>query len=82
MGEIGITVFLLRSQIPFPGDASGKDSSGRCWRLEFHPRVKKIPQRRKGQPTPVFLPGESHGQRSLAGSSSWGYKESDRTEAN
>ena len=33
------------------------------------------------QPTPVFLPGESHGQRSLAGYSPWGHKESYRTEA-
>ena len=32
------------------------------------------------QPTPVFLPGESHGQRSLVGYSSWGHKESDMTE--
>ena len=31
-------------------------------------------------PTPVFLPGESHGQRSLAGYSPWGHKESHRTE--
>ena len=36
--------------------------------------------RRKWQPTPVFLPGESHGQRSLAGYSPWGRKESDMTE--
>ena len=36
--------------------------------------------RRKWQPTPVFLPGESHGQRSLVGYSPWGLKESDRTE--
>ena len=36
--------------------------------------------RRAWQPTPVFLPGESHGQRSLAGYSSWGHKESDTTE--
>ena len=40
---------------------------------------KKVPQRRKGQPTPVFLPGESHGQRSLAGYSPWGCKELDVT---
>ena len=33
------------------------------------------------QPTPVFLPGESHGQRSLAGYSPWGHKESDMIEA-
>ena len=32
------------------------------------------------QPTPVFLPGEFHGQRSLVGYSSWGHKESDMTE--
>ena len=36
--------------------------------------------RRKCQPTPVFLPGESHGQRSLEGYSLWGHKESDTTE--
>ena len=38
------------------------------------------PWRRKELPTPVFLPGEFHGQRSLAGYSPWGYKESDMTE--
>ena len=36
--------------------------------------VRKIAWRRKWQPTPVFLPGESHRQRSLAGYSPWGYK--------
>ena len=35
----------------------------------------KIPWRRKQQPTPVFLPRESHRQRGLAGSSPWGHKE-------
>jgi len=38
-------------------------------------------QRRKWQPTPVFLPGESHSQRSLAGYSPWGHKELDMIEA-
>ena len=42
--------------------------------------ARKIPWRRKWLPSPVFLPGKSHGQRSLAGSSSWGCKESDMTE--
>ena len=37
--------------------------------------------RRKWQPTPVFLPGESHGRRSLVGCSPWGCTESDTTEA-
>ena len=41
----------------------------------------KIPWRRTWQPTPAFLPGEFHGQRSLAGYSPWGRKESDMTEA-
>ena len=36
-------------------------------RRGFYPWVGKIPWRRKWQPTPVFLPGESHGQRSLEG---------------
>ena len=47
----------------------------------FHPRAGKIPWRRAWQPTPVFLPGEPEGQRSLAGYSPWGRKESDTTEA-
>ena len=38
----------------------------------FIPWVRKIPWRREWQPTPVFLPGKSHGQRSLAGHSPWG----------
>ena len=49
-------------------------------RHSFNPWVRKIPWRRAGHPTPVFLPGESHGQRSLAGYSPWGHKESDTTE--
>ena len=40
----------------------------RCKRCGFGPWVRKIPWRRKWQHTPVFLPGESHGQRSLADS--------------
>ena len=43
-------------------------------------QVGKIPWRRKWQPTPVFLSGEFHGQRSLAGYSPRGRKESDRSE--
>ena len=46
----------------------------------FNPWVRKIPWRRKWQPTPVFLPGESHGRRSLVGYSPWGHKESDTTD--
>ena len=51
-----------------------------CGRLGFDPWVRKIPWRREWIPTRVFLPGEFHGQRSLAGYSPWGRKESDMTE--
>ena len=67
----------------FPGGASDKESTWQCRRLRspgFDPWVRKISWRRAWQPTPVFLPGESHGQRRLAGYSPWGHKESDRTE--
>ena len=50
-----------------------------CRRHGFNPRVRKIPWRRKWHPTPVFLPGKSHGQRSLVGYRPWGLKESDTT---
>ena len=50
------------------------------YRLKFNPWVGKIPWRRKWQPTPVFLPGKFHGQKSLAGYSPWGHKDSDMTE--
>ena len=49
-------------------------------RPEFDRWVERIPWRRKWQPTPVFMLGESHGQRSLAGFGPWGHKESDMTE--
>ena len=51
-----------------------------CRRHVFDLWVGKTPWRRKWQPTPVFLPGKSHGQRSLAGYSPLGCKESDTTE--
>ena len=46
----------------------------------FNPWVGKISWRREWLPTPVFLPGELHAQRSLLGYSSWNHKESDTTE--
>ena len=54
----------------FRGGASGKGPSSKCRRYKkyvFDPWVGMIPWRRTWQPTPVFLPGESHGQKSLAG---------------
>ena len=67
----------------FPSGASGKEAScqsRRHKRCGFNPWVRKIPWRRKWQPTPVPMPGKSHGQRCLAGCSPWGCKESDTTE--
>ena len=46
----------------------------------FNPWVREISWRREWQSTPAFLPGESHNQRSLVGSCSWGHKELDATE--
>ena len=54
--------------------SSGKESACRCRRCKRHgfdPWVRKIPWDGKWQPTPVFLPGKSHGQRSPAGYSPW-----------
>ena len=70
----------LFGQLGFPGSASGKESTCQCRRrnrLGFNPWVAKIPWRRAWQPTPVFLPGDSQGQRSLAGNSPQGHKELD-----
>ena len=56
--------------VRFPGSTSGEDPPCQCRRLKrsrFNPRVGKIPWRRAQQPTPVSLPGESHGHRSPAG---------------
>ena len=44
------------------------------------PGSGRFPWRRARQPTPIFLPGESHEQRSLVGYSAWGHKELDMTE--
>ena len=68
----------------FPGGASGKEPTCQCRkhkRCRFDPWVGKIPWRRASQPTPAFLPRESHGQRSLVVYSPWGRKQSDTTEA-
>ena len=74
----GLCIFCQRDK----GGASGKENAcrwGRCKRCGFSPWVRKIPQRRKWQPTPVFLPGKSRGQGSLLGYSPWGHKELDMT---
>ena len=67
----------------FPGGVSGKEPAcqcRRCRRHRFHPWPGKTPWRRAWQPTPAFLPGEAHGQRSLAGCIPLGHKELDVTD--
>ena len=58
-------VFLSVKWGQLPWWLSGKESA--CRRHGFNPWVRKFPWRRKWQPTPVYLPGKSHGQRSLMG---------------
>ena len=60
-----------------------KNTPAKCKRYKRHgfdPWARKIPWRRTWQPSSVFLPRESHIQKSLVGYSSWGHKESDTTE--
>ena len=59
---------------------SGKEFACHCRKCTLDPWVGKIPRSKKWQPTPVFLPGESHGQRNLGGYSPRGWKESAMTE--
>ena len=64
---------LLSYRWSFPGGASDKESACQCRRCKWHGFLRwvgKIPWRRARHPTPVFLPGDSHGQRSLTGCSS------------
>ena len=73
----------MRYREGLPRWLSGKEFTCQCRRhrkLGFDPWVRKVAWRREWQPTPVFLPGKSHGQRSLVGYSPWGHKESERTE--
>ena len=67
----------------FPGCSVSKESTCKAGDAEEGsiPGSGRSPWRRAWQPTPVFIPGEFHGQRSLAGYSPWGHEESDTTEA-
>ena len=81
--DLGELREILRNNSELPGWLSGQEPACQCRRQKrrgFDPWLRKIPWRRKWQPISVFLPGESHGQRSLADYSPWGWKESDLTE--
>ena len=68
-------LIYLHSSWEFPGSSVGKEST---WSAGDPSSIPGSGRRRKWQPTLVFLPGKSHGQRSLAGYSPWGWKESTR----
>jgi len=68
----------------FPDSICGKEPAcqcRRCKRCRLDPWVGKVPWRRAWKPTPVFLLGDAHGERSLVGYSPQDHKESDMTEA-
>ena len=69
-------VFTEMAKKCFPGGSDGKESACNVG----EPGSIRGSERRKWHPTPVFLSGEFHGQRSLVGYSPWGLKESDTTE--
>ena len=77
-----LTLKWLLKWLDFPGGSAVKNClhCKKCKRHKFNPRVGKIPWRKECQPTPVILPGEFHGQRSLVGYCPWDPKESDMTE--
>ena len=70
---------LLNKRLGFPGGSDSKQSAFNAGDLT-DPWVGRIPWRKEWLPTPVFWPGEFHGQKSLAGYSPWGCKESEATE--
>ena len=64
----------------FPGGSGGKESACNAGDLGWIPESGRFPWRREWQPDPVFLPGESHAQKSLVGYSLRSHKELDTTE--
>ena len=72
--------FTLENTAGFPAGSDGKESAWNAGDLGSIPGMGRSPGGRPWQPTLVFLPGEFHGQKSLAGYSSWGHKELDMTE--
>jgi len=71
---------LCLNPLGFPGGSDGKEFAFDAGDLGSIPRSGMISWRREWQPTPVFLPGEFHAERSLVGYSTWGHREVDATE--
>ena len=74
------SILGAQPSLGFPRGSDGNKICLQCGRPRFNCWVGKIPWRRKWHSTPVLLPGESHGGRSLVGCSPWGHKELDTTE--
>ena len=79
MLSLQFKVLYFTIYMGFPGGSDCKESTCSAGEPDLIPD-REIPWRREWLPTPVFLPGESHGQRSLSGYSPWGCKELDMTE--
>ena len=72
--------FPMSQLFTWGGQSIGVSASASVLPMNTQDWVRKIPWGKKWQPTPIFLPGKFHGQRSLVGYSPWGHKESDMTE--
>src|SRR5574340_1093436 len=75
MSDLAVAVAVA---VGLPWWLSGKESACQCRRHRFDPCSGKIPWRKKWQPSPVFLPGESQGQGSLVGCRLWGCRSEER----
>ena len=75
-----IYIFLLEAEGSFPRGSESKESACNAGDLGLILGLGRSPWSRKWQPTPVFLPGKFHEQKTLVGYSSWGHGESDTTE--
>ena len=64
--NVNINICYINLKFGLPWWLSGKESACRCRRCRFEPWIWKSPWKKKWQPTLVFLPGQSHGQGSLA----------------
>ena len=73
-------VSFMQKRGGFLGGAVVKNPPATAGDVGSTPGLGREPWRRKWQPTPVSLPGKSHGQRSPAGYSPWGHKELNMTE--
>ena len=74
-----IIIWLLVYALGSPGGSVIKNLSANAGDAGSIPELGRSPGEGKWQSTPVFLPGKFHGQRSLAGYSPWGHKDSDTT---